>query len=387
MNPHIASRIIFRTICVGLFAVLYCPTHCAAIEIEELTATIRDIGPKGEGHVAAQQAWQLLSVRPASELISVLSGFQGANQLATNWLRGAVDTIAQTAIDQSIALPEKDLQAFILQHDNAPLARLTAYEWLLRVNPKLKESLLPHFLDDNSLELRRDAVASLLQKAKLSANEDESKEVIEAYRTALNHARDLDQIDEATKQITDLGGQVDLPRHFGFLLDWHVIAPFDNSNKKGLDVDYTPEKDANRLINSEATHQGKFPNLKWKSTTTAERFGIVDLNGIYTDKYKGAIAYAHTTFESSTAQNVQLRLGCVNANKIWLNGTLLTRNNVYHANMMIDQYIVNAALKKGTNRILLKIAQNEQEEDWAQRWQFQLRVCDTNGSAVLAKDR
>jgi hypothetical protein len=54
---------------------------------------------------------------------------------------------------------------------------------------------------------------------------------------------------------------------------------------------------------------------------------------------------------------------------------------------MIDQYIVNASLKKGTNRILLKIAQNEQEEEWAQRWQFQLRVCDTNGTAVLANDR
>jgi hypothetical protein len=55
--------------------------------------------------------------------------------------------------------------------------------------------------------------------------------------------------------------------------------------------------------------------------------------------------------------------------------------------MMIDQYIVNAPLKKGTNRILLKIAQNEQEESWAQRWEFQLRVCDTNGTAVLAIDR
>jgi hypothetical protein len=255
------------------------------------------------------------------------------------------------------------------------------------VNPKLKESLLPHFLDDRSLELRRDAVESLLKKAKLSTNDSQPKTIIDAYRTALNHARDLDQIDEASKQITDLGGKVDLPRHFGFLLDWHVIAPFDNTNAKGLDVDYSPEQDANRLIDSDATHEGKVPNLKWKSTASEERFGIVDLNGIYPDKYKGAIAYAHTTFESSSAQNVQLRLGCINANKIWLNGKLLTRNNVYHANMMIDQYIVNAPLKKGTNRILLKIAQNEQEESWAQRWEFQLRVCDPNGTAVLAIDR
>lgn len=387
MILDIATRYISRGICIGLIFALYGPMPCAAVEIDELTATIRNIGPKGEGHGAAQEAWKSLAAQPVSELVSVLDGFQGANKLATNWLRGAVDAIAQTALDESTAFPQNDLQKFVIEHDNAPLARLTAYEWLLRVNPEIKESLLPHFVNDSSLELRRDAVASLLQKAKLSAKDAQAETIIDAYRTALNHARDLDQIDEASKQITDLGGKVDIPRHFGFLLDWHVIAPFDNANKKGFDVNYSPEEDANRLIDKDAAHAGKIPNLKWKSTSSNERFGIVDLNGIYPDKYKGAIAYAHTTFESASAQDVQIRLGCINANKIWLNGKLLTRNNVYHANMMIDQYIVSAALKKGTNRILLKIAQNEQEESWAQRWQFQVRVCDTNGTAVLANDR
>ncbi len=383
----IVTRYFSRVICIGLIVALYSPMPCAAVEIDELTATIRNIGPKGEGHAAAQEAWKSLATQPASELVAVLDGFQGANKLATNWLRGAVDSIAQSAINESSPLPQDDLQQFVIEHNNAPLARLTAYEWLLRVNPEIKESLLPHFLNDSSLELRREAVASLLQKAKSPDNDSQPERIIDAYRTALNHARDLDQIDEATKQITDLGGKVDLPRHFGFLLDWHVIAPFDNANKKGFDVVYSPEQDANRLIDTDATHVGKLPNLKWKNTASEERFGIVDLNDIYPDKYKGAIAYAHTTFESSSAQDVQIRLGCINANKIWLNGKLLTRNNVYHANMMIDQYIVNATLKKGNNRILLKIAQNEQEESWAQRWQFQIRVCDANGTAVLANDR
>ena len=387
MNWLTITTCLTRTIYVGLIVALCNTSLCVATEIDQLTATIRSVGPKGEGHVAAQQAWKSLAVQPASELPNVLDGFKGANNLAANWLRGAVDSIAQAALNDSKTLPEKDLRAFIINHDNAPLARLTAYEWLMRVNPQIREELLPHFLNDNSLELRRDAVASLLQKAKLSAKGDDSNTTIEDYRTALKYARDLDQIDEITKQITDLGGQVDLPRHFGFLLDWHVVAPFDNTNKKGLDLEYSPEKTASSSINSKASYEGKMPGLKWKATTSGERFGIVDLNGIYTDKYKGAIAYAHTTFESSAAQKVQLRLGCINANKIWLNGALLTRNNVYHANMLIDQYIVNATLKKGTNNILLKIAQNEQEEEWAQRWQFQLRICDANGTAILANDR
>ena len=41
----------------------------------------------------------------------------------------------------------------------------------------------------------------------------------------------------------------------------------------------------------------------------------------------------------------------------------------------------------GTNVILLKICQNEQTESWAQDWEFQLRVCDGLGTAVLATNR
>ena len=62
-------------------------------------------------------------------------------------------------------------------------------------------------------------------------------------------------------------------------------------------------------------------------------------------------------------------------------------NHVYHASTAIDQYKVKVKLKKGSNAILVKIAQNEQEEGWAQRWQFQLRVCDQYGTAVLSTDR
>jgi hypothetical protein len=37
--------------------------------------------------------------------------------------------------------------------------------------------------------------------------------------------------------------------------------------------------------------------------------------------------------------------------------------------------------------ILVKCLQNEQTEDWAQNWDFQLRVCDATGTAVLSMDR
>jgi hypothetical protein len=48
---------------------------------------------------------------------------------------------------------------------------------------------------------------------------------------------------------------------------------------------------------------------------------------------------------------------------------------------------MRARLRAGKNVILLKVCQNEQSEDWAQTWQFQFRVCDATGTAILSADR
>ena len=76
---------------------------------------------------------------------------------------------------------------------------------------------------------------------------------------------------------------------------------------------------------------------------------------------------------------MEIRLGTPNGWKLWVNGELLFAHEEYHQSMRMDQYRTPAVFKAGTNRILLKICQNEQTEDWAQRWEFQVRVCDPSG--------
>ena len=44
-------------------------------------------------------------------------------------------------------------------------------------------------------------------------------------------------------------------------------------------------------------------------------------------------------------------------------------------------------LKKGKNTILVKACQNEQTEEWTVQWEFQLRVCNQSGVAILASNR
>ncbi|GIT28635.1 MAG: hypothetical protein Ct9H300mP1_06810 [Planctomycetaceae bacterium] len=97
--------------------------------------------------------------------------------------------------------------------------------------------------------------------------------------------------------------------------------------------------------------------------------------------------YCSTVFESKTPRSIQFRLGTPNAWKLWINGRQVFANEEYHRGMKLDQYSVPVTLRAGSNTILLKICQNEQDQSWAQRYQFQVRTCDVSGIAVLSADR
>ncbi len=202
------------------------------------------------------------------------------------------------------------------------------------------------------------------------------------YREALTAARDEDQIQAAADALKELGEEVDLATHFGFVTEWHLIGPFDNRGKIGFDTVYPPERE----IKLADTYSGKEGPVGWKHHRTVDPYGIVDLNQAI-GKHMGAVAYAVAYFDAGQARDVEVRVGCINGNKFWLNGQLLSANHVYHSGTSIDQYRGKGKLKQGRNVLLVKICQNEQTEAWAQRWQFQLRVCDSLGTAVLPVDR
>ena len=92
-----------------------------------------------------------------------------------------------------------------------------------------------------------------------------------------------------------------------------------------------------------------------------------------------------TEIEVPSNVKCELRVGCINAQKVWVNGELVIGNEVYHTGMQVDQYIAPIELKAGTNRILIKVCQNEQQEAWAQRYIFQARICDSTGKAIAYK--
>ncbi len=303
-----------------------------------------------------------------------------ANDLARNWLRGVAEAIADKAFREKRPLPKQWLEDFVTDRANHPRARRLAYELLLRVDPSARERLIPGMIDDPAPELRRDAVARLIEQADAALQADQTDKARELLEKALQAATDRDQVEALVKRLKPLGRTVDLQRHFGFITQWYMIGPFDNRGGVGFAAEYPPE----RQVDLNATLNGQLGPVKWTPVRTDDPYGLIDITKLFRN-YKGSVMYAYTEFYSPREQTVEFRLATPNAWKLWLNGKLLFGREEYHRGTRMDQYRVSATLQKGKNTILLKICQNEQTQDWAQRYQFQFRVVDPSGRAVLSQ--
>ncbi len=360
-----------RGVCTMLL--MSCFSTAAMSDDESPIQTLRSIEPATEAKVARDAAAKIVK-GGAENLLPILKGFEGATPLGANWLRSSFETLAAAESKKERLLPADDLTTFILDIENAPSARRLAYEWLLNQDTEVEQELIPGLLEDPHPGFRRDAVALLIEQAK----ESEDAAAQQLYRKALKGAVHDDQVKTIAAALEAAGDPVDLQVHFGFLPEWKILGPFDNKDKKGYAVAYPPESS----IDLNATYDGQLGKVSWQDISTDDGYGIVSIAD-QIENYKGSLMYATTTFRSATASNVEFRLGTPNAWKLWVNGELVFEREEYHRSTRMDQYRIPVSLVAGDNTILLKVCQNEQEESWAQDYQYQLRVSDSSGAAIL----
>ena len=70
-------------------------THALAADLEPLVEALHAVGPKGAGNRQAAQAWEQLARADAAQLPAILRALDDAGPLAANWIRCAVDAIAE----------------------------------------------------------------------------------------------------------------------------------------------------------------------------------------------------------------------------------------------------------------------------------------------------
>jgi hypothetical protein len=370
-----------KRVLFAAFAVMGLATAGWSATPAELVARIQTVGTEGANHAAAIAAAKELSKAPPSALPEILKSFDAASPLAANWLCGTFETIADRALKQK-QLDGHLLEAFVIDRNNNASARRLAYEWLLKVDNTAADRLIPGMLQDANPEFRRDAVARLIDAGTKQLDADKKDDATATLKEAMIGAVDDDQVRAIVKPLRDLGEKIDIQKHFGFVTAWKLIGPFDNTGTKWFDVAYPPEKE----IKLDAKYPGKGEEeVAWKEFATDDEYGTVNLAKALAP-HKGAITYATAEFQSPAAQSVEIRLGTPNAWKLWVNGQLAFARDEYHRGTQLDQYKVPVKLQAGRNVLLLKVCQNEQTEEWAQDWKYQLRVCTKAGSAVLPTD-
>ncbi len=343
--------------------------------VEDSVKTLAATGREGSGNEAASAAWKAVVGEGPHALLALLAATGKSGPVTDNWLRLAADAIADAALHAKQPLPLAELEAFLKDTKNADAARQLAFDLIAKADAALAEKIEPGLVNDPVQELRRGAVARLIAAAKARTGDDAKG----AYLHALDAVRDEDQTNEIAGALKKLGMTVDLAKHFGFLMKWDVIAPFDNTNQKGFDTVFPPERE----VKTDAEYDGKAGKVKWKTVESKDERGKFDFNKPF-GSLKGVTGYAVTTFDSATEREAELRLGCKNGWKVWLNGELLFSRDEYHRGSQMDQYKMKCHLKKGANTILVKCCQDEQTEQWTVEWEFQLRVCDSTGAAILA---
>lgn len=352
----------------------------AADATADAIALLQAARPGGVGSVENQRAAAVLVQQGEAAVLPILQGFRKASPVGENWLRNAFEQIDSDLTAAKKTIPPKVLEGFIADVSNAPAARRLAYESLRRQDPAAEARLIPGLLLDPSPEFRRDAVALLVKEAAAV----EGPAAIALYRKAFSGAVHEDQVKQISEALRKAGETVDISRHFGFVSSWMIAGPFDNREEKGFAVAYAPEAeitaDGPDLAREYDGMDAK--KVRWQAIETSDDFGVVDI-AKQIENYKGSAMYASAVWNSSAAQTLQVRLGTPNAWKLWVNGKLVFEREEYHRSSQMDQYAVPISLQAGRNIIALKICQNEQTQDWAQKYQYQLRICDTTGAGVL----
>ena len=160
-----------------------------------------------------------------------------------------------------------------------------------------------------------------------------------------------------------------------FIRDWYVIGPFDNpgdiKERAGLTTAYAPEKE----FNLKKVYQGKDRiNVRWKQYSGSPD-GFVDLNDAL-KPHDLALGYALSYIYTPDNRPIRIYIGSDDGIRMWVNDKLLHDNFILRGSAP-DQDTVNVTLKKGWNKVLLKIENN------LGGWGFYCRIPDPKNDLLF----
>jgi len=134
---------------------------------------------------------------------------------------------------------------------------------------------------------------------------------------------------------------------------WYYAGPFDNTDKRGFDTAYPPE----RGVDLNAQYIGKGgERFGWKPLPKFELGKIYNLEALFPNSRTDAVVYLYHEFESPIPFRMPILLGSDDTLSIFFNNDRLIHED-YSRPAAPDQNSALLKVKPGKNRLLIKIGQ------------------------------
>ncbi|MCX7830975.1 MAG: hypothetical protein N2445_07960, partial [Acidobacteria bacterium] len=186
---------------------------------------------------------------------------------------------------------------------------------------------------------------------------------------ALSQAKNLKRFVLTIKG--DLEKAESLIREDSYILDYLLLAPFSNDNKKGFDEVYEPEKN----LDFDKIYEGiDKREITFRKLPRRKCFSNIILDD-FVDPSQNSTAYLVSFIRSESAQDCVLRVSFSGAFKIFLNGEEVGASKNYNV-PTFDQYSFPVRLSAGFNLLMIKTCNSEGT------WQFRARITDSKGNPL-----
>lgn len=360
----------------------------SAAEKASARADIQLIARQGRGSDAGRAAWERVSRGRPGLLVPILEAMDTPDTVAGNWLRTAFDRIVASATKNGDKLDVAGLLKFAKDSKRQGRARRLALELVEQHRPGTSVKLFGDWLEDP--EFRGEAVDLVLAKAGALLKAGDKKVAAEAFRSAFESSRDLTQCRKAAAGLLDLGIQVSVGRHMGFLKDWYLIGPFDAGGMKGFHLSYPPEKEVD--LKAELPGQGK--KVRWvryqaqepPPTSGARHQALIDIRSRDAlGDADDAVSFAYTEFSVAKAQEVEFRGAADDNFTVWVNGKRAFGFEEYRNGVRLDRHRFKVNLKAGKNTVLVKICQTP-APNTEPNWEFFLRIVDATEKGIAMEN-
>lgn len=354
-----------------------------AADVDEQLALIAKAGPNGEGCLAASRAVDELAKCDGAILPRLLEAMDNANPVAANFLRQAYERI----VARELARPEPHfdiaaLQAFAAHRGHNGKARRLVLKLIDRFDPEFTPRFLAQALDDPVFG--DEAVELALRRASAAREAGDQDRARRELQAAFEHARDANQVLQASRQLAELGIEADPVSHLGFVVDWYLVGPFAAAGYSGFDAVFPPQEQPFAADASFADADGS--PRRWQHHHTTDPLGLVNLVEVF-GPLREQVAYAYAELESNQQQQVELRCGADDNLTVWLNGEKVLARRQWLNGIRLDRFIVPVQLVQGRNRLLVKVCQGPQHRDpeVPNNWSLQLRFCTPDGKGLHLK--